>query len=109
MMAVQGNGLSGDHNSVPVAVEFILPVKNSHFSPECGITKYRIILGQTGLRQGFLQDQHHCKIRWLAPNPYQKWFQSLGSGSRARRRPIEKAQPWVCEHLSEACNAAIGP
>jgi hypothetical protein len=25
-------------------------------------------------------------------------------------RPIEKAQhTWVCEHLSEACNAAIGP
>jgi hypothetical protein len=24
-------------------------------------------------------------------------------------RPIEKAQhTWVCEHLSEACNAAIG-
>jgi ComEC/Rec2-related protein len=30
--------------------------------------------------------------------------------SRARRRPIEKAQhTWVCEHLSEDCNAAIGP
>ncbi|MCK4986348.1 MAG: hypothetical protein KAS40_12550, partial [Desulfobacterales bacterium] len=39
-----------------------------------------------------------------------KWFQNLRSGSRARRRPIEKAQhTWVCEHLSEACNAAIGP
>ena len=25
-------------------------------------------------------------------------------------RPIEKAQhTWVCEHLPEACNAAIGP
>jgi hypothetical protein len=32
VMAVHGDGLSGDHNPVPVPVEFILPVKNGHFS-----------------------------------------------------------------------------
>lgn len=34
MMAVHGNGLSRDHNPVPVPIEFILPVKNGHFPPE---------------------------------------------------------------------------
>jgi hypothetical protein len=30
---------------------------------------------------------------WEKLKVHQKWFQSLRSGSRARRRPIEKAQP----------------
>ena len=40
-----------------------------------------------------------------------KPFQNLGSGLRARRKPMKKRSIHfrVCEHFEEACNTAVRP
>jgi hypothetical protein len=49
---------------------------------------------------------HRPHLKVVVRSGFKTLYQVQGQGVR----PIGKAQhTWVCEHLPEACNAAIGP